>query len=75
MRDMTRQDKVEADIDMRMLAFLEFFEDFEDEIDRTRAIRIARAAYYAGYYDAYTEARPYSLFLDNGYGLPIGTRA
>ena len=63
-------ERLAADIDVRMMDFLEFYEEFEDEVVRDYVIRIARAAYAQGYKDAWEETRPASLFRDHGYQIP-----
>lgn len=68
--DRSRIEKVEDDIDMRMLVLFECFEQFEDDLARDLALRICRAAYYRGYADAWSEPRPFSLFKDHGYSIP-----
>jgi len=58
------------DVDLRMLDLWEFLEEFEDDELRELALRLIRAAYGRGYWDAWSENRPGSLFRDNGYALP-----
>lgn len=71
MEDLTRDEALCADIDLRMTDFLEFYEYFEDDEQRYTVIRIARAAFGMGYCEAYRDPRPGSLLTDHGYDVPV----
>ncbi len=72
--ELSREQKLSADIDMRMLEFFEFVdalhECIEDEDVRDYVFQLIRFAYGQGYTHAWSEERQGSLFTDNGYLHP-----
>lgn len=71
MEQLDRLQRLNADVDLRLLPMWEDFDQIEDEETRHLVTLFCRAAYARGYKDAWSEERPASFFTDNGYSVPV----